>query len=290
MCLNRPQVPPILGEIVELLTQDLQPLLWLVIMYVGASVGSFLNVVVYRLPNRISLIRPGSHCPVCKTPLGPTENVPILGWIWLRGRCKHCGTGISWRYPAIETLTMILFVLSFAFLGFTPQAVLACLLISWLIPLALIDLDSFLLLEELTRSGLILGIVMRLLVPWLSGEGSWVASAESLLGGIVGAVIGIWTLELIGIVAQFVLRKEAMGLGDGKLLAMIGMWLGWQGMVITLLAGTLVGLVGSLIGLALQKVQMGRAIPFGPYLSIGGVIAVWMGPQLIDWYLGLAGW
>jgi leader peptidase (prepilin peptidase)/N-methyltransferase len=162
---------------------ELRLLAWVLVLVLGACVGSFLNVVVYRLPQGLSLLHPGSHCPSCKTPLGPTENIPILGWLLLRGRCRHCGAQISWRYPAVEALTMGLFALSIGALGFSAQGILTCILLSWLLALALIDLDTFLLPEELTRSGLVVGLLARLALPWLQGSGSLAATGLSLVHG-----------------------------------------------------------------------------------------------------------
>lgn len=265
----------------------LQLLIWAVILYVGACVGSFLNVVVYRVPRNLSLIRPGSHCPHCKTPLGPTENVPILGWLWLRGRCRHCQAPIAWRYPAVEALTMSLYALSFGVLGLTWQAASLALLWGWLVSLALIDLETFLLPEVLTRSGLVAGLLVRIGVGWLEGgtAGVWV----SVTDGILGMVVGIWSLELLGLLAGGILKKEAMGLGDGKLLALIGMWLGWQGSLLTLLLGSAVGALVGLVGLRLRRVQWGRPIPFGPYLAIGGGLAALWGDPLLQGYLHVVG-
>ncbi|MGQ9838311.1 MAG: prepilin peptidase [Cyanobacteriota bacterium] len=262
---------------------------WVAVLLLGSCIGSFLNVVVYRLPNGMSLIHPGSHCPVCKNPLGPTENIPILGWFLLRGRCRHCGVSISWRYPAVEALTMGLFALSIAVLGFSPQGILTCVLFSWLLALALIDWDTFLLPEELTRSGLLIGLVARLALPWLEGSASWAAMGRSLLGGIAGAVLGIWLLEGIGLLARWLLKREAMGLGDGKLMALIGMWLGWPGVVVSLMSGCLFGLLGSGIMMQLGQARLGKPIPFGPYLAMGGGVAALVGPQLVEAYLHWVG-
>ncbi len=265
-------------------TWELQLISWVVVLYVGAAIGSFLNVVVYRLPRGLSLIRPGSRCPSCKTPLGPSENVPVLGWLWLRGRCRHCGARISWRYPAVETATMLLFALSFAVFHFRPEALATAILLSWLLALALIDLDTFLLPEELTRSGLVVGAVAQILLPWMGGNGSVMASLEAFILGVLGAVCGIWSLELIGWAARLILKREAMGFGDGKLLAMIGMWLGWQGVVLTIFLSSIVGTLGSGMGLLLRRVQWGKAVPFGPYLAIGGGIAALFGSEILSWY------
>jgi leader peptidase (prepilin peptidase)/N-methyltransferase len=268
---------------------EIQWLLWLGVVYVGASVGSFLNVVVYRIPKGMSLIHPGSRCPFCQTPLGPTENIPILGWIWLRGRCRHCKTPISWRYPTVEAGVMLLYVLSFGVLGWTPQAMTTVIFLSWLVALALIDLDTFLLPEELTQSGLVVGALVQAALPWLMGEGSWHHSWSFLVKGILGAVVGIWSLESTGILARLVLKRDAMGLGDGKLLAMIGMWIGWQGVILTIFLASFLGTLGSGIGLALKQVQLGRPIPFGPYLAMGAAVAALVGSKLIQGYLDWSG-
>ncbi|WP_414399418.1 prepilin peptidase [Synechococcus sp. R3-13] len=264
---------------------ELRLLGWVLVLVLGACVGSFLNVVVYRLPQGLSLLHPGSHCPSCKTPLGPTENIPILGWLLLRGRCRHCGAQISWRYPAVEALTMGLFALSIGALGFSAQGILTCVLLSWLLALALIDLDTFLLPEELTRSGLVVGLLARLALPWLQGSGSLAATGLSLVEGIAGAVLGLWLLEGIGLLARWVLGREAMGGGDSKLLALIGMWLGWQGVVVALLLGSGFGLLASLLAMTKGRARLGKPIPFGPYLAMGGGVAALAGSQLVEGYL-----
>ncbi|MEM9156834.1 MAG: prepilin peptidase [Cyanobacteria bacterium P01_F01_bin.33] len=263
--------------------------MWLPVLVFGASVGSFLNVVVYRLPNGLSLLQPGSHCPKCKTALGPTDNVPVLGWLWLRGRCRHCGVSIPIRYPAVEALTMGLYALCFAVFGWSGTAALAVILVTWLIPLALIDLDTFLLPEELTRSALVLGLASRVAIPLLAGIWSAKAIAASVVFGILGAVVGILSLEAIGWIGRVAFGKEVMGLGDGKLLAAIGMWLGWQQAIVTLFVGCVLGVLGSAVGMTLRKAAFGRPIPFGPYLVIGGMVALFAGQQLVDAYLSLTG-
>jgi leader peptidase (prepilin peptidase)/N-methyltransferase len=185
---------------------------------------------------------------------------------------------------------MFLFALAFAVFHFRPEAFATAILLSWLLALALIDLDTFLLPEALTRSGLMVGAAAQLLLPWISGNGSVMASLEAFIMGVMGAVCGIWALELVGWVAQLVLKREAMGLGDGKLLAMIGMWLGWQGVVLTIFFSSVVGTLGSGIGLLLRRVQWGKAIPFGPYLAIGGGVAALFGSQILRWYQSWWGW
>ncbi|WP_017325602.1 A24 family peptidase [Synechococcus sp. PCC 7336] len=263
---------------------------WLLVATIGASIGSFLNVVVYRVPRQISLVYPPSHCPNCKTRLGPTENIPIFGWLLLRGRCRHCRTPVPIRYPAVETLTMSLFLLCFAVWGLSWQAVSGALLLSWLVPLALIDLETFLLPEELTRSALAVGFGLRLLLPLLEGRSGWSEIAASAIAGIGGAVLGILSLEIVGWIGLVLLGKDAMGGGDGKLLAAVGMWLGWQAVLVVLFVSCLTGTVGGIATLAIQRQQKwGKPIPFGPYLVLGSVAALFVGPQLVQWYARLAG-
>ena len=260
---------------------------WLLVAVLGASIGSFLNVVVYRVPRQLSLLHPPSHCPNCGTGLGPTENVPILGWLWLRGRCRHCGTPISVRYPAVEAFTMGLFILCFAVMGWSWSAVSAALLLSWLFPLALIDIETYLLPDLLTRSALLMGLCLRVVLPWLQ-EPSLRTIGLALLDGVIGMTLGILLLEAIGWIGLLVLGKEAMGGGDGKLLAAIGMWLGWQAVLVTVFVGCL---LGSVFGIALKFLRgkrWGKPIPFGPYLVLGAVVALFLGEHIASWYWNMA--
>ena len=260
---------------------------WLLVAVVGASVGSFLNVVVYRVPRQLSLIHPPSHCPSCGTRLGPTENVPILGWIALKGRCRHCGTSISIRYPIVEAFTMGLYLLCVAVWGWSWTAASGALLLSWLFPLALIDIETYLLPELLTRSALVTALLLRLALPLLNGGGA-TAVASSLLDGAIGMTVGIVSLEAIGWIGLLFLGKEAMGGGDGKLMAAIGLWLGWRAVLVSIFVACLLGTV---FGIALKLVrgkQWSKPIPFGPYLVLGAVTAMFFGPQIVDWYWGLA--
>ena len=260
---------------------------WLLVAVVGASVGSFLNVVVYRVPRQLSLIHPSSHCPNCGTGLGPTENVPIIGWIGLRGRCRHCRTPISIRYPVVEAFTMGLYLLCFLVWGWSWTSASAALLLSWLFPLALIDIETYLLPELLTRSALLTALLLRLVLPFLSGDGPS-AIAPSLLDGAIGMTLGIVSLEAIGWIGLLVLGKEAMGGGDGKLMAAIGLWLGWRAVLVTMFVACL---LGSAIGIVLKLIRgkrWSKPIPFGPYLVLGAVTALFLGPQIVDWYWGLA--
>ena len=198
----------------------------------GAAVGSFLNVVIYRVPAGLSLLHPPSRCPTCHTQLKPHDNVPVLGWLWLKGRCRYCRTPISPRYPLIEAFTGALFLATFWLFGLGWVTVGYWLLLSWLVALAFIDIDTLTLPNGLTQSGLVLGLVVKCALPLLQGD-PWPSPVQSLLGGILGAVLGIWIFDLITLFASAALGQTAMGGGDAKLAAMLGAWQGWQGVLLS---------------------------------------------------------
>ncbi|WP_008319350.1 prepilin peptidase [Leptolyngbya sp. PCC 6406] len=254
--------------------------------WVGAAVGSFLNVVVYRIPAGLSLLHPPSHCPKCHHRLQAHDNVPILGWLWLRGRCRYCRTAISVRYPLVEALTGGLFLTAFLQFGLSLETLAAWLLISWLLALAFIDLDTFTLPNSLTQSGLGVGLIAQVILLHPLNEG-WGTTAEALMGGIVGAVLGIWIFDGLVFFGAILLGQPAMGGGDGKLAALLGAWLGWQGMV---LSGFLACALGAFFGggaIALGLLSRRDPIPFGPFLSVAALVALFWGETLIHLYLRL---
>ena len=249
----------------------------------GACIGSFINVVVYRIPAKISLIYPPSRCPQCLHGLGVTENVPVLGWLWLKGRCRWCKTKISSRYPVVEAVTGLIFALVFWRFGYSIETIGYCAFLSWLLSLSLIDLDTMTLPASLTKSGLILGLVFQGVVGWQIGRGSGIA--EGLMFGIGGSVSGIWLLEIIALIGLLMLGQQAMGDADGKLMATIGAWIGWKYVV---LSGFIACGVGSIIGggaIALGIISKKQPIPFGPFLALGGACSLFFGDALINAYL-----
>lgn len=248
----------------------------------GACIGSFINVVVYRIPAKISLIYPPSRCPHCLHRLGVTENVPIMGWLWLRGRCRWCKTIISSRYPIVEAVTGLIFVLVFWRFGYSIETIGYWAFLSWLLSLSLIDLDTMTLPACLTKSGLILGLVFQGVIGWYDRASG---IAERLMFGIGGAVSGIWLLEIIALIGLVMLGQQAMGDADGKLMATIGAWIGWK---YVLLSGFIACGVGAIIGggaIALGIINKKQPIPFGPFLALGGVCSLFFGNALINAYL-----
>ena len=246
----------------------------------GACVGSFLNVVAWRLPRQESLIHPGSHCPRCGTRLHWSENVPVLGWLLLGGRCRHCGASIAVRYPLVELLTAGLWVAASlarpTAMGSAGEPLLLVLagwlLLSWLVPLTLIDLDSLWLPESLCRIGLLLGLACTALIGLLQGKAT---GTELLLHHLLAAGLGLVGFEAVSALAERLMGRPALGLGDAKLAALLGAWLGLTGLglavALAVLSGAVIGLAGRLSG----RLGPGQPFPFGPFLAIGGA-AVWL--------------
>ncbi|MDJ0689646.1 MAG: prepilin peptidase [Xenococcaceae cyanobacterium MO_188.B32] len=254
-----------------------------IVFVFGACIGSFLNVVVYRLPAGLSLISPPSRCPQCSHKLGATENVPVLGWLWLRGRCRWCKTSISSRYPLVEAATGIIFLLVFWHFGYSLQTLGYWVFLSWLLALSSIDLDTMTLPDSLTKSGLVLGLIFQIIIGWQTASHKGIA--QQLMFGISGAVLGIWLLGTIRIVGSIALKQEAMGAGDEKLMATIGAWLGWK---YVLLSSLLACAVGSIIGggaMAVGILGRKQAIPFGPFLALGGALTLFWGEAILAAYL-----
>ncbi|MGB3787990.1 MAG: prepilin peptidase [Phormidesmis sp.] len=263
---------------------------FLIVFILGAAIGSFLNVVVYRLPAGLSLLYPPSRCPKCERRLRPYDNVPVFGWLWLLGRCRNCKLPISLRYPLVEFATGCLFVSVFARFGMSWQTPGYWLFVCWLLALALIDIDTMTLPNSLTASGLVLGWGFQgwmsyLAAPTLlSGPASGVGGA---LMAFFASIFGLWLFDFVGVAGSRAFGKAAMGGGDAKLAAMMAAWLGWPGL---LLATFLAAAMGSVIGggaLALGVLGPKQHIPFGPYLALGAVLVLFYGKQLIDAYLSI---
>ncbi|MBM5790573.1 MAG: prepilin peptidase [Cyanobacteria bacterium M_surface_10_m1_298] len=247
------------------------PTLLVLIALLGACIGSFLNVVAWRLPRQESVVRPRSHCPRCGTNLSWIENIPVLSWVLLRGRCRHCGAGISGRYPAVELLCSGLFVAaalgqSQALGEANPMLVLlgGWLLITLLLPLILIDLDHLWLPEPLCRWGVVLGLLITA-----------IAAPKLLLWHLLAASAGLLSFEATSALAEKLLGKPALGLGDAKLAALLGAWLGLMGLGISVILAVFSGALFGIAGLLSGRLKRGQPFPFGPFLA-GGGLAVWI--------------
>ncbi len=243
----------------------------------GAVVGSFLNVVICRLPRGQSLVRPGSRCPHCGAGVRPQHNVPVLGYLWLRGRCRDCRAPISARYPAVEALMALL--AAGAWLRFGPTAAFGAhfLLFAGLLAVTFIDFDHRIIPDSLSLGGVAVGFAVSFATP-LGWQGS-----------LLGAAVGGGSLLAVALGYYAVTRREGMGLGDVKLLAAIGAFLGWPAVLFTIFASSV---VGALVGLGLAALGGGGLkleLPFGPFLALGAVTYAFCGPELVTWYLGALG-
>lgn len=266
-----------------------------VVAVFGAMVGSFLNVVIYRVPAEKSIVTPGSHCG-CGRPIAWRDNIPVLSWLLLRGRARCCGRPFSFRYPLVELLTAGLFLA--CWLTFPPAvAAVGWVFVACLVCATFIDLDHMIIPDVFTLGLGVLGVLLSLLVPALHGQqhefvaiGSLRSATVSLQGLLVGSGLVLW----IALLAEFVFKKEAMGFGDVKFVGAIGAFTGWQGAVTSVFGGAVVGTLWFLIALIWQKVAgrssapaalksetpegepaalgFGVQVPFGPMLAIAAVL------------------
>ncbi len=254
-----------------------EPFVLVVAFLVGAAVGSFLNVCIARLPQGKSIVFPPSACPQCGARIRPWDNIPLLSFLLLRGRCRACGQRISWRYPAVEALTGVLFTANVMVFGVSPWAAVSCVLVAALVVVTFIDLDHQIIPDVISLPGIVVGL--------LSAVPGW---GPSLVDRVFGVLLGGGLLWAVAVFYEWVRRREGMGGGDVKLLAMIGAFLGWRGVLITLLVGSL---SGSLVGasrILLRRAEAGVPIPFGPFLALGAVVALFWGEALISWYIEFA--
>lgn len=258
----------------------------LIVFALGASVGSFLNVVIYRIPAGLSLLHPPSRCPKCLKRLRAYDNVPVLGWLRLKGRCRYCRSPIAVRYPLVESVTGLLFVVTFWTFSLSLLTVGYWFFFSWLIALALIDLDTMTLPVLPMQSGLVAGLIFQAATGWFNSHNS-AGIASHLMTGILGAVVGIWLFDAIYIFGWLFLGQEAMGKGDAMLAAMMGAWLGCK---LLLLSSFLACVIGALVGggaVALGLLKRRQPMPFGPFLALGALLAAFFGEAIVSTYLQL---
>jgi leader peptidase (prepilin peptidase)/N-methyltransferase len=246
----------------------------LFLLFFGLAVGSFLNVCIYRLPRRESLNWPGSHCTTCSRGLSWYENLPLVSWLALRGRCRTCRAAISPLYPVVEAITGAVFVAGYFIYGWTPLLAVRLMFASAMIVLFVIDLRHRILPNVITLPGIVIGLALSVVLP-----PGWLASLIGLLagGGILFA-IGETYYRVRGI--------EGLGMGDVKMLAMIGAFLGWKLMLVTLV---LASFAGSFVGIGLMLTGRGGmtfALPFGTFLAVGALVAAVAGDPILAWYLG----
>ena len=244
----------------------------------GLTIGSFLNVVIWRLPRGESLAFPGSHCPKCETPIHWYDNIPVLSYLLLGGKCRACGAPIAIRYPLIEAASGVFLAASLFRYGLKVGLVWY-LFFAALLVVTMIDLDHKIIPNVISLPGIPIGLVLNMF--WLSRD--W---RNGLIDGGIGILLGGGLLLAVALGYYALFKREGMGMGDPKLLAMIGAFVGWTGVVFTLLVASVVGTIVGILAIGFGGKDRRFEFPFGPFLSLGAVLYVWVGPPLVRWYLG----
>lgn len=284
----------------EALTGAPEYIAYIFVFVFGAAIGSFLNVVIYRVPNRQSIVFPNSACPKCGSAIKAYDNIPLIGWAMLGGKCRNCKEPISARYPAVELLTALVFIAVYWRVGLNPFLPVALAFSAALIALVFIDAEHMILPNVITYPLLIFALLVRLLFPIFSDRNffSDLAHApfatlvgyplwlQSLAAAILGAAVGGGSLWLIGEIWKRLRGVEAMGLGDVKMMFGVGALLGWRLALLTIFIGAF---VGALAGVAMiinrQDRNFQAQLPFGIFLGLGSLISLLFGDQLIHWYM-----
>jgi leader peptidase (prepilin peptidase)/N-methyltransferase len=259
-------------------------MLYIIIFIFGSVIGSFLNVCIYRMPQGLSVVSPSSRCTSCGKPIRFYDNIPVLSYILLKGKCRYCKTGLSVRYPIIEFLNAALYVLLLNRYGHDSPWVLLVyfIFISSLIVIFFIDLDHQIIPNSITLPGIPLAVILGSTIlpdPFIRVD---------LLGykaSIIGFVAGGGFFYLVAILGKAILKKDAMGGGDIKMMAMIGGLLGWKGVILTTFLGSLFGSIIGVSLILLKGREWGSRIPFGPYLALGALISLFWGQDIFMWYI-----
>ena len=244
----------------------------------GLCIGSFLNVCIYRLPASKSIVHPRSMCSNCGTLIAAYDNIPVLSYLWLKGRCRHCQIKISIRYPLVELLGGLFALATFLKFGLTLEALIYYLFCAALVVVTFIDIDHRIIPNVITLPGIPICFVASFALPTITYK-------EALLGILIGG----GSLLLVAWVYSLLTKKEGMGGGDIKLLAMMGAIVGWQGVLFTIFLASLVGTIAGLAAMLQSRKGMKLAVPFGPFLSIGSITYIFLGTPLIAWYFNLLG-
>lgn len=242
----------------------------------GICIGSFLNVCIYRLPESKSIVHPRSMCPSCGTLIRFYDNIPIFSYLALRGKCRHCAAHISFRYPVVEFISGIFAVGVFLKYGMGLETLIYYTFIATLLVITFIDIDHQIIPDVITLPGIPIFFAASLALPKIT-----------LVESILGILIGGGSLFLVAWLYHLLTRKEGMGGGDIKLLAMMGAIVGWKGVLFTIFVASAIGTLAGMLIIIKSGKTMKLAVPFGPFLAIGGIAYILIGPQLIAWYFNL---
>jgi len=247
----------------------------ILIFMLGLIVGSFSNVCINRIPKNESIIYPASHCPKCRSKIKPVDNIPLLSYILLKGRCRNCKSKISIQYPIVELLTGLTYLIIYLIYGLSIQSLIYIILSSALIIIAFTDLNEQIVPDVISLPGIIIGFIISFFVPYVS-----------FVNSALGVVVGGGIILVIGLTGSVIFKKEAMGGGDVKLAAMIGTFLGWRYIIISLFLGFFLGALAGIF-LIMSKIKSREdTVPFGPFIVLGSFITLLWGEKIISWYTG----
>lgn len=248
------------------------------ILIFGLIIGSFLNVCIYRLPRELSIVTPSSACPKCNSPIKPWDNIPILSYIFLRGKCRKCGEKISIRYPAVELLNGLSYLLVFQFFGLGWHLLPLFAFVSSMIVITLIDLDFQIIPDVITFPGIIIGLLSA---SFLLPDPFTLNTKVGFFNSIIGLLLGGGLFFLIAI-----LSRGGMGGGDIKMMAMVGAFMGWKAVLMVTFIGSLVGSLVGIFLMVLKGKDRKTKVPFGPFLALASIITLFFGGTILNWYLG----
>ena len=251
----------------------------------GLCIGSFLNVCIWRIPRDESIVWPGSHCPACQHAIAPWDNIPLLSWLVLNGKCRHCQAPISPRYFVVELLTGALFTGLWLVHGWTMLTPIYLFFTGALILGTFVDFDHLILPDRVTLGGMILGPILSFVFPVLQGQTERI---PALIQSAIGLALGYGILWLVATLGRAILKREAMGMGDVKLLGAIGACLGWQAVLFTIFFSSLSGTLLGLGLIAAGKKELQSKIPYGPHIALAAVLWMFCGPAFIDFYFAWA--
>ena len=246
-----------------------------IVLFLGLIIGSFLTVCIYRVPRELSIVSPRSACVSCNQTICWYDNIPILSFLLLRGRCRYCQASILPRYPIIELSNGLGYMAVLWRFGWGWESVVYATFFSALLTITWIDWDHQIIPDVISLPGIILGILAASTVL-----------PTGFVNSMIGVLVGGGVLLFMAWISPFLFGKEGLGGGDIKLLAMVGAFLGWQAALATLMLASIVGAVIGIVLLAFKVLKRGQYIPFGPYLALGAVLALFFGADMMDWYFG----